>query len=91
MHISIRKQRKYIFVFFEYDEKKQRNEKIQTYTNIDSNKLISGRMVKMGLLLENCSFLFKMSRTHIATFILHSTSHFFFFFFFFCFTMLPIA
>ena len=36
--------------------------KIQTCTNIDSNKLISGRMVK----------------THIATFILHSTSHFLF-------------
>ena len=36
--------------------------KIQTCTNIDSNKLISGRIVK----------------THIATFILHSTSHFLF-------------
>ena len=25
---------------------------------IDSNKLISGRMVKVGLLRENCPFLF---------------------------------
>ena len=59
--------------------------KIQTCTNIDSNKHISGRMVKLGLLRENCSFLFEMSKTHIATFILHSTSHFFYFF------ILPIA
>ena len=52
--------------------------KIQTCTNIDSNKLISGRMVKLGLLGENCSFLFKMSKTYIATFILHSTFPFLF-------------
>ena len=32
--------------------------KIQTCTNIDNNKLISGRMFKLGLLRENCSFLF---------------------------------
>ena len=60
MHISSRKQRKISFVSSsQYDEKKKKNEmKTSKCTNIDSNKLISGQMVKLGLIGENCSFLF---------------------------------
>ena len=52
---------------------------IQMCTNIDINKLILCRRVKLVLLLISLL----NAQTHIATFILHSTSIFFF-------TMLPI-
>ena len=58
MHISNRKQRKISFISSSYYDEKKNEMKKKIQTNIDSNKLISGRMVKLGPLQENCSFLF---------------------------------